>query len=59
MSIVDALKAEKAGYEARGLTDRAAEVQTQIDAHTGAGKARAAAPESKRTPAGKQTRKSV
>ncbi len=59
MTIVDALKAEKAGYEARGLTDRAAEVQVQIDAHTGAGKARAAAPEAKRTPVGKQTRKSV
>ena len=59
MTIVDALQAEKAGYEARGLTERAAEVQVQIDAHTGAGKARAAAPEAKRTPVGKQTRKSV
>ncbi|MBK7823608.1 MAG: hypothetical protein IPJ61_21715 [Tessaracoccus sp.] len=55
--IVDALRAEKAGYDAAGNTDRARQVQDQIDAHTGAGAERAAAPEAKRTPRGRQTRR--
>lgn len=55
-STLAALRAEQAGYTARGLDDRAAQVQSQIDAYTGAGAERAAAPPAKRTPRGKQTR---
>jgi len=52
-----ALKAEKAGYEAQGRPDRAAEVQDQIDLVAGAAAERAAAPAAKRAPRGRQTRK--
>ena len=48
-STLAALRAEQAGYTARGLDDRAAQVQSQIDAYTGAGAERAAAPPAKRT----------
>lgn len=55
--IVAALETEKAGYGARGLDDRAAQVQDQIDAHTGAGKARAAEPgRARAAKRGRQTR---
>jgi len=55
--VLEALAAEKAGYVARGNKDRAAQVQAQIDALTGAATDRAAAPVAKRGPAGRQTRK--
>lgn len=56
-TVLEALAAEKAGYVARGNKDRAAQVQAQIDALTGAATDRAAAPAAKRGPAGRQTRK--
>lgn len=40
--LLEALRAEQAGYVARGMDDRAAQVQAQIDDLTGAAQVRAA-----------------
>lgn len=53
---LDALRREKAAYEAQGHPDRAAEVQAQIDLVTGAAEERKAEP-AKAARRGRQTRK--
>lgn len=57
-TILDALRAEQAGYTATGNTDRARQVQDQIDALTGAASERAAEPaKAVKATRGRQTRK--
>lgn len=57
-TILAALQAEKSGYEVHGETDRARQVQDQIDAITGAASERATEPAKVAKAArGRQTRK--
>ena len=59
-TILGALRAEKAGYEASGDTDRARQVQDQIDTLTGAASERAAEPvKAAKSTRGRQTRKAA
>lgn len=57
-TILGALRAELTGYEATGDTERARQVQDQIDALTGAASERAAEPAAAvKATRGRQTRK--